>query len=79
MTPIMINMNATVTVLLNDYGKKILRDHYAEFGCVPWNADENPRRMQLWEVAHVFGPCMYNGNPDVPFVNNSIALIDDGL
>ena len=32
---------------------------------------------QLWELMKIFGPCMYNGNMNLPFVDNMLSLSEE--
>lgn len=73
-----VNCNQWAGVRLTAIGRRIYRDHYAQFG--------NPREPEvdaegwtwllLWQVMHIFGPHIYLGC-DEPFDAN-LELEPDG-
>ena len=70
-----INVNIMTEVKLTDYGKKILEDYNTRLGFIPIIKER--KRFQLWEVMSIFGKSMYNGNPEVPFIDNLIYFNED--
>ena len=79
-----INMNDKCIVKLTSSGRKLLEDHYAQFW-KPVEIDETIRvlhkpddegnmQFQLWVLFEIFGPHLYLGMPEVPFLNNQIEL-----
>lgn len=67
-----ININDKVRVKLTPHGEIILAmDEYASDKP---DAD-GVLETQFWELMRVFGPVMYNGNPNLPFENNVIELV----
>lgn len=69
--PIKINLNDTVRIRLNPKGEEMIREHYARLVGVGLPADtaqylltklqpdaEGYVEMQMWQMAHLFGPSM---------------------
>lgn len=73
------NVNVNCRVKLTDLGKKTLADY--------WDSYEIPQRYRtilidgdifedtLWAVMRIFGPVLYNGAVDMPFVDNEIEVL----
>ena len=58
------NMNDEVWVKITPTGRALLRKYYAEIGMQVPDRKTDPggrMRLQLWEVAKIFGPGMYLG------------------
>lgn len=69
--PLAINLNVYVEVELTDTGKKIWIEYpFAH----PPRIEAAPRDLQLWELMKIFGPHIFNGMLEVPFVGNTIVL-----
>lgn len=63
-----INVNDKVRLKLTEHGKIILTtDDYLK-----WTKpdDDGWLELHLWEAMFVFGPFMFNGNPNIPFETN---------
>jgi len=74
------NINDKATVRLTEAGKRILRDHHAglpadlrEYFRPRWETDE-PVEFPIWDLMHVFGPALYMGAPEMPFVRNEVEM-----
>ena len=71
---IKLNMNDTVHVELTEYGKEVFKNKiYDLIG--PVKPLEHCEDFQLWELFYYFGEEMYNGNPNICFVNNEIEIL----
>lgn len=81
----LVNMNVPIQAKLTEYGVRFLQDLGKQF---PSEAPRLARivemqkvggvvRLQLWEVAQIFGPTFFNGN-DVVFEGNLIEVPDPG-
>jgi len=67
-----INMNQIIEVKLTDYGKEIMKE---KAPILYHHSTKNDHFVtELWQLFQTFGECMYNGNPEVPFVNNKIKI-----
>jgi|AntDeeMinimDraft_6_1070357.scaffolds.fasta_scaffold20218_2 hypothetical protein len=67
-----INMNQIIEVKLTDYGKEIMKK---KAPILYHHSTKNDHFVtELWQLFQTFGECMYNGNPEVPFVNNKIKI-----
>ena len=67
-----INMNHIVEVELTDYSKEIMED---EAPILFHHSTKNDYFVtELWQLCNIFGECMWNGNDEVPFVDNEINL-----
>jgi len=71
-----LNINDTVKVKLNDYGREYLRKQHEELfelclGRVPYNPrkedEEGYSSWQLWDLMNTFGPATYLGATELPF------------
>lgn len=67
-----INLNSRVRVKLTKHGKIILEMY--EYTTEKPDA-EGFIEMHLWELMRVFGPVMFNGNPNLPFENMNVELL----
>ena len=66
-----IGLNAEVRVRLTHFGTALVR----ESGRSVPNMDLNGEtKFQLWDLMAVFGPRLYHGMPNIPFLNNEIIL-----
>lgn len=76
-----MNLNDSVRVQLTEEGKRIFYEHCHRDGMPPKMALEifqkhiKSQEFQLWELMNIFGKYMYNGNPNLPFVNNTLEII----
>jgi len=70
-----INVNDKVRLKLTEHGKiAVAMCEYLKY----YNPDADGWiELHLWEVMFVFGPFMFNGNPNLPFDTN-IELKDRG-
>lgn len=72
------NINEYVEVQLTSQGLEALKNYYLSFGLDPTNhcrvKHDNWMKIQLWELMNIFGPYMYNGNPDTMFTSNQIII-----
>jgi hypothetical protein len=76
MFPLTLNLNAACRVTLTDAGRRWYREHYTALGIERFIPDPIPEEFTLWELMHVFGPHVYNGCVEIPFVDNQIELLD---
>lgn len=70
------NINECVEIQLTEKDLKVLQDYYESFGLAQCSRvkQDNWMEIQLWELMNIFGPQMYNGNPDTMFTGNQIIL-----
>ncbi len=73
------NINDEATVTLNEFGLKVYNDRIQRILDAFPNASiklaTDPRqRMPLWELMKVFGPVLYHGMPQTPFVGNVVTI-----
>jgi hypothetical protein len=85
------NMNARAEVKLTPYGRKVYRKYISQYRDIEVDPEKSLEiykidklienqgvlKSQLWEIARIFGPVLYNGNPEVPFVNNEIRIEEE--
>jgi len=72
-----LNINETVKVRLTKEGEKLLEQSKEEgFHPLQVMDCEYYREFQLWDLAHIFGPEMYNGGPQL-FVDNNLIIGED--
>jgi hypothetical protein len=78
-----MNTNDPVWVELTDYGKEVLRQHWA--GVITINKPNYESlyhitngwyRFSLWELMHIYGPHLYNGARFMPFEKNEVQFTD---
>ncbi len=69
-----VNINIQAKVELTDYGKVILKEHYDRI-LVNHYLDKKEFVFPLWQIASIFGDCLYMGNNEIPFKNNELELI----
>jgi hypothetical protein len=77
-----VTFNDEVWVALNEEGLRIWRDYWACLGLPPKSlrirVQAGWTRFQLWEVAQIFGPTLYNGQMRLPFRTLEIRLVPPG-
>lgn len=77
------NVNRECEVTLTEYGKDVLREHYASLGMETsdWVTRRlngtGPQKFQLWELMRYFGKSMFMGSPGIPFEGNSVTILPD--
>lgn len=74
-----ININDMVAITPNASGRRIMINKWGESylnACHPGWKDGSVR-LPLWAVMQVFGPCMWNGNPDPPFGTSISVEIEE--
>lgn len=75
-----IGLNSEVTVILTKYGAKLYNRYYRKFyvsaPSFECNAVDEGHvlKIELWHLMQIFGENMYNGNPEIPFKENSLTL-----
>lgn len=74
MKPLPVNFNVQVTVTLTDYGMECRRTFYERYPSDYRPKEARTITTELWTLARIFGPGMYNGMPETPFVNNTLTL-----
>lgn len=80
-----LNLNYEVCVKLTPFGKNILFDYYLKLGVTErvvrkrYNMKNNTIQIQMWELAHIFGPQLYNGATDHPFESSFIFIPEVNL
>lgn len=62
-----MNVNDTVRVTLTPAGRAVQGDDY-------WSDSEKSGEWVLWRLMQVFGPHMYNGQPEALFEKNEVML-----
>jgi hypothetical protein len=75
-----LNINQRVKIKLTDSGKKVYGDYLKQFEASRFVSQVVPEELDLpmWEFAQIFGPVLYNGNPNAPFTtDNEIELIEE--
>lgn len=74
------NLNDHVKVRITKEGRRILNEtmpaDYIKHCIDPYTSDDGWTKMQLHQVAHIFGPALFNGNPALP-IETSIILITE--
>lgn len=73
-----LNLNARARVTLTRDGLDRLRRHYEDLGCDPPRIVDGVLEDQLWGLAHVFGPDLFNGSTRMPFARNRVEILDPG-
>lgn len=68
----LLNWNTLVTITPTQRGWDIWANYYHSLGLEHLPHSET-LRLELWIVAHIFGPFLYNGC-DLPFLNTWIEL-----
>lgn len=75
--PVTININRQVTARLTIRGARILKDYHEELGVKPpkevFSGEEVT--LTLWELMNIFGPHVFMGVTQIPFVDNEITLL----
>ncbi len=80
-----INLNDYAYVKLTTFGKKVLFDYCCKAGVNEsearklYNMRYNTIKIQLWELAHIFGPNLYNGATEHPFTTGFIFIPEEKL
>lgn len=70
-----INLNDYVKVKLTEEGRDAYRiSDRADFSRV----ENNTLRIQLWELAYIFGNLLWHGNPNLPFESMEVEFERDG-
>lgn len=72
--PLAINLNVHVEVELTPTGEKIRADHPMANPYRVEDGSRAPCKFQLWELMQVFGPHIFHGMLEAPFVGNVIVL-----
>jgi hypothetical protein len=75
-----VNLNVEVIAILTEQGARIYNAY--------WSVQQIPKehrplkldkgdeiRVQLWHLMQLFGNHIYNGMPEVPFMNNEIKIL----
>lgn len=76
---ILINLNDEVKVKLTPFGVQVYENSWIKLGQQAptlFLDDDGYLSIQLWELAQIFGPTCWMGNPHQAFVDN-IVLISD--
>lgn len=78
------NINDIVRVKLTDYGLGILKSRYRHLnkqsnGLISYDniiglKEDGMYETEMWQLMQDFGNCMYMGNIEIPFENNSIEI-----
>lgn len=78
------NINDIVRVKLTDYGLEILKSRYRHLsdqsnGLISYDniiglKEDRVYETEMWQLMQEFGQCMYMGNIEIPFENNSIEI-----
>lgn len=73
--PATFNINAKATVRLTPFGLKVWTDKWAEIGYEPIRLrGGNILETELWDLMRTFGPHLFNGAREMPFVRNEIVI-----
>jgi len=80
-----IRLNDYVYVKLTRVGKKILFDYYLKAKVTEsevrklYNMKNNTIKIQLWELAHIFGAKLYNGAVEHPFLDGFVFIPEENF
>lgn len=69
-----INLNHEVTVKITPYGRKIFKDYFKGLRCDAPKIKKNTLTMPIWELALIFGDCLYMGNTKLPFKSADLEI-----
>lgn len=67
----MINLNDRVILKLNTHGAKIYNEYYSTIDDSHAVNDGDVIKLELWHMAHIFGPFLFNGL-DLPFESTNM-------
>ena len=72
-----VNLNQRIVARLTPFGKEQYRRYLWQFRDNKHVSQNVPDvlEMGLWEFAQIFGPVLYNGNPQVVVVDNEIGFV----
>lgn len=70
-----INLNQKIKVSLTNYGKECYIKYLSQFHQTTEKNLDEPFEIPFWEFSQIFGPFLYNGNPRIITVDNSIELV----
>lgn len=73
------NINTIAKVTLTRHGAMIFNHYWRASGVAEKHCPETATtgtviELELWHIMRIFGHAMFNGAPDVPFVENKIEL-----
>lgn len=75
-----INLNTIVKVTLTREGMREWVEWNAQFrmAALPPPGEFIPEALEvpLWELMQIFGPKIYHGMPEVPFIDNKVEIIN---
>jgi hypothetical protein len=81
-----LNLNVNVRVKPTRHGEKTEEQWvrklfpFGSHGSILHVPDKDGyTKWELWELMNVFGPEMYNGNPEMCFVDNEIQICEEPL
>ena len=82
MNEVKFNINATCSVKLTTFGRKVVHEHekfIAGHGGNPWTMPGYDRKTgilktEFWTIMNLFGQSMVMGFNDMPFVNNEVRI-----
>ena len=73
-----VSLNAKTSVRLSAAGARVYNEYMDQFRPLvdtPRMSAGETLSTELWHLAHVFGPVMFNGNPQVPFLHNELEVL----
>lgn len=74
-----VNCNALCLVKLTEYGKTVYNQYLNNYNFTPhaFSLYDDFLQTELWDIMRIFGSCMSMGNPDIPFCNNKITILEE--
>lgn len=70
-----LNTNAKCEVTLSAHGAQLFCKYHEDLKHPVTAFAGDTKRMPLWEAMHIFGPALYQGNPEIPFRENKLTII----
>jgi len=71
------NVNVRCRATLTDFGREILRkEHPYLLKTSHWNEEKKELETELWNLMNIFGPYLYMGMTDIPFVKNEMRIME---
>ena len=70
------NINEEVRVVLTERGRMLWEKHWRDLDLEPWGMKEDGSiTVPLWNLMSTFGPHIYMGMFETPFVGNVIEFV----
>ena len=72
---LLVNINIRCRVMLTDFGLEVLTKRAPEkLKSAYWDGQTRVLTVELWRLMSIFGECMYEKTPNIPFVRNEVLL-----